>query len=85
MGNIDSDGAAALSLEEKWSSSWGAGLDRGLGKALLCDIDSEVSLKRFLWLGGCVLAAFLLYKKRSKIAEPRGTGILLQFLAQAFK
>ena len=41
--------------------------------------------KRFLWLGALRFCCVLLYKKRSKIAEPRGTGILLQFLTQAFK
>ena len=41
--------------------------------------------KRFLWLGAMRSCCVLLYKKRSQIVEPRGTRILLQFLAQAFK
>ena len=51
-----------------------------------CVANSIITLlKRFLWLGAVRFWCVLLYKKRSKIAEPRGTGMLLQFLAQAFK
>ena len=49
-----------------------------------CDTSEAIPLVRcgaFLLRFCCILV----FKKRSKIAEPQGTGILLQFLAQAFK